>query len=127
MWRWARWVVVAVGVVILAGAADYAWDNHQKRMIWRERENLFASELAEMQKEFPVGTARSEVVAGLHLRYPQFAIGDSTPKVQVWLGKEPSFVWYCNFMMPFAEFSFQSKEPSAPLMKIERETTGECL
>jgi hypothetical protein len=80
-----------------------------------------------MQRAFPIGTRRSAVLSGLRLRYPQYAIGDSTPDVQVWLGKEPSFVWYCSFMTPFVQFTFQGGGSDAPLAKIERMTTGECL
>ena len=127
MWGWTRWVLVAIGVAILVYAARYAWVDHQKRVVWREREAVVASEFAEMQQAFPMGTRRNMVVAGLRARYPQFAIGDSTPDVQVWLGKEPSFVWYCNFMEPFVEFTFQSDGAEAQLVKIERRTTGECL
>jgi hypothetical protein len=127
MWRWARWVLVAASVVILAASAKFAWVDHQKRIVWRERETSFANELAEMQQAFPVGTQRGVVVAGLRSRYPQLSIGDSGADVQVWLGKEPSFVWYCNFMTPFVQFSFQGGGAAAPLVKIGRMTTGQCL
>jgi hypothetical protein len=127
MWRWARWVLLTVGVIILAATGKHAWTDHQKRIVWRQQETVFASELAEMQRAFPIGTQRSAVLSELRLRYPQFAIGDSTQDVQVWLGKEPSFVWYCNFMTPFVQFTFQGGGSDAPLVKIERETTGECL
>jgi hypothetical protein len=127
MWRWARWVLLVVGVVFVGGAADFAWVDHQQRIVWREREVVFARELAEMQQAFPIGTSRDVVVSGLHSRYPQFAIGGGTPDVQVWLGKEPSFVWYCNYMEPFVEFTFRSDGTEARLVKVERRTTGQCL
>jgi hypothetical protein len=120
-------VVLAVGVVVLAAIAEHAWTDHQKRIVWRQRETMFAGEFAEMQRAFPIGTQRSAVLSEVRLRYPQYAIGDSTQDIQVWLGKEPSFVWYCNFMTPYVEFTFQGSGADAPLVRMERETTGECL
>jgi hypothetical protein len=127
MWRWARWVMVAAGVVVVAVVVYSAWVDHQQRIVRREREAVFAGEVTEMQQAFPIGTSREVVVAGLHAHYPQFAIGDSPPDLQVWLGREPSFSWVCSFMTPYLEFSFQSDGETARLVKIERRTTGECL
>jgi len=127
MGRWARWVLVVVGVGVGVWAIRLSWVAHQKRVEWREREQVFAAQLRELQQTFPIGTSRGVVVSGLRSHYSQFAIGDSTPDVQVWLGKEPSFVWYCNYMEPFVEFTFRSDGTEAPLVKVERRTTGQCL
>ena len=128
MWRWARWVLVVVGVGVGVCAIRISWIAHQDRIVWRQREMVFTSEMAEMQHGFPLGAQRSVVVSGLRSRYPQLSIGDSSGQdVQVWLGKEPSFVWYCNFMEPFVQFSFRGDGADAPLVKIERMTTGQCL
>jgi hypothetical protein len=127
MGRWARWVVLGVGLLALATIAKMAWTDHQDRIVWRQREAVFAGELAEMQQAFPIGTPREVVVSGLHSRYPQFAIGGGPPDVQVWLGKEPSFTFACSFMTPYLEFIFQTDGTTARLTKIERRTTGECL
>jgi hypothetical protein len=127
MWRWARWVLLVVGVVVLAAIVKHAWTDHQKRIVWRQQEAVFAGELADLQRTFPIGSRRSVVVAGLRARYPKIGVDDYRGDVQVWLGKEPSFVWYCNFMTPFVQFTFQGDGSDAPLVKIERMTTGECL
>jgi hypothetical protein len=78
-----------------------------------------------MVREFPAGTARAKVVEGLRTQYPEAVGGERD--VTIWLDKEPSLVWYCSFWKPYVVFSFGSGDPAAPLLKIERRTTGECL
>jgi hypothetical protein len=124
MWRWARWIVLVAGVMLMGGAARPAWVTFRQWIMMRRHEEIDAKLLTQMQREFPIGTPRAQVMAGLHTHDPTANRGSAV--LYVWLDEEPSSVWYCN-LKPFLVFSFPSEDPSAPLTKIERQTTGECL
>jgi hypothetical protein len=120
-----KWILSVVGIVVVGCGTDLAWQNHKKIVLYREQEAVDEQILTAMRREFPAGTPRAEVLSGLKGRYP--GVSESDPEIDIWLGHEPSFVWYCSYMQPYLVFKFQTNAPSSPLLEIERHTTGECL
>ena len=58
MGRWARWVVLAVGVV---GASWFAWHLHGEAAQQSARDAVYEAKLDQLRKAYPVGTPRGRL------------------------------------------------------------------
>jgi hypothetical protein len=90
------------------------------------------AQLAQLQHDLPVGTARAEALQYLQAHGKNVVqFGGEGDNVSVNLGKIQSTVWFCSFFIEYADISFTSDfeqgSDRGSLAHIATRSIGECL
>ena len=130
MWRWMRWILAGLLVMVLAVGVYMLWSDHKARVAQREQEVRYGVMIEQVRKEYPLGSGLADVMS--HLQQKHIPYSESGHELLLPLGSDPSFVWYCNNWITYADLTFDgdvsSKSPVFKLKSVDKRIIGgSCL
>ncbi len=130
MWRWARWVVAGLLVVVLAAAIYVLRIDHKARATQREQAVRYGVMIERIRGEYPLGSGLVDVM--VQVRKKHIAYSEAGHELLLPLGSDPSYVWYCNNWVTYATLTFDGdgyhESPVFKLQSIDTQVIGgSCL
>jgi hypothetical protein len=130
MWRWLRWVLSGLLAVISVVTIYIVRMDHKARLAEREQALRYGVMIEEVRREYPIGTSLADVIS--QLRHKNIAYSEGSRELLLPLGSDPSYVWYCNSWVTYADLKFDGdvyhESPAFKLQMVSKKVIGgTCL